>query len=135
VPTNTPIPTKAVNAVLSSPEWNYLTPLNTNVALLSGQGALTGTLPSFTAPNFQIIAGRASVSPASGNFSFTFPGGGFPNGLLCVLMQPEDTSGTQSTIDVSSVSTKTTGVGVWWRPSGTGFTGGPIVLNYIAIGF
>jgi len=130
----TAIPVHASLDYVSSADWDTLPLLNTQNGLFGAVGALVGSLPSITAPNWLIQAGRVAVSPTAGNFTFTFPNA-FPNGLLCVLMQPEDAGGVQSTIQLNSTSTKTTAVGIWWRPAGTGYTGSTVTVNFIAIGF
>ena len=133
MPTNTPIPTKSVGNVLAAADWNYLTALNGGVGLLGAVGPLVGTLPPVSAPNFQIQAGRMTVTCSAANFSFSWPTA-FPNGLLAVFIQSEAAGGGASdTIVLATTSTKTTAVAQLFR-SGAAYTGGAGV-NFIAIGF
>ena len=131
MPTNTPIPTKSVGNVLAAADWNYLTALNGGLGLLGAVGPLVGTLPPVTAPNFQIQAGRMTVTCSAANFSFSWPTA-FPNGLLAVFMQGE-ASGSPFVINNSPSSTKSSAVGQLFV-SGAAFTGSS-TLHFLAIGF
>ena len=131
MPTNTPIPTKSVGNVLAAADWNYLTALNGGVGLLGAVGPLVGTLPPVSAPNFQIQAGRMTVTCSAANFSFSWPTA-FPNGLLAVFMQGEAT-GAPVVINNTASSTKSLAVGQLFL-SGAAFTGGT-QLHFLAIGF
>ena len=129
----TAIPIHASLDYVSSADWDTLPLLNTQNGLFGAVGALVGSTPGTTAPNFLFQAGRVTVSPSGGTFTFTFPNA-FPNGLLCLFMQPEDVTGTQSGIEVASNANKTTGAGVWFRPANSLYTGSG-VLHFFAIGF
>ena len=131
MPTNTPIPTKSVGNVLAAADWNYLTALNGGLGLLGAVGPLVGTLPPVTAPNFQIQAGRMTVTCSAANFSFSWPTA-FPNGLLAVFMQGE-ASGSPIVINNQGSSTKSLAVGQLFQ-GGSAFTGG-VILHFLAIGF
>jgi len=131
MPTNPAIPTLATGNVLSATQWNYLTALNGAVGLLGATGPLVGTLPALTAPNFQMQAGRVTVTCSAANFSFSWPTA-FPNGLLAVFMQGEAT-GAPLVINNTGSSTKSLAVGQLFV-SGAAFTGGT-QLHFLAIGF
>lgn len=132
MPTNPAIPTLATGNVLSATQWNYLTALNGGVGLLGAVGPLVGTLPPVSAPNFQIQAGRASITVTAANFSFSWPTA-FPNGLLAAFIQSEAGAGQVDTIVLTATSTKTTAVAQFFR-SGAPYTGAA-GINFIAIGF
>ena len=131
MPTNPAIPTLATGNVLSATQWNYLTALNGGLGLLGAVGPLVGTLPPVSAPNFQIQAGRMTVTCSAANFSFSWPTA-FPNGLLAVFMQGE-ASGSPVVINNAPSSTKSLAVGQCFL-GGAAFTGG-VVLDFLAIGF
>ena len=132
MPTNPAIPTLATGNVLSATQWNYLTALNGGLGLLGAVGPLVGTLPPVTAPNFQIQAGRMTVTCSAANFSFSWPTA-FPNGLLAVFMQGEASSGSPVAINIMASSTKSLAVGQFFM-GGAAFTGTP-QLHFLAIGF
>ena len=131
MPTNPTIPTLATGNVLSATQWNYLTALNGGVGLLGAVSPLVGTLPPVSAPNFQMQAGRMTVTCSAANFSFSWPTA-FPNGLLAVFMQGEVT-GSPVVINNTPSSTKILAVGQVFL-GGAAFTGG-VVLDFLAIGF
>ena len=137
MPTNTTIPTKAVNTVLSSTEWNYLTPLNNSIGVLAGT-AQSGTLPAVTAPNFQIIAGHATgTTNVSGGLTITLPGGGFPNGLLSAVVCAGDNITNQGVVQIVNASTNKTTIQVNCLTATTPalMNTAAVAVNYIAIGF
>ena len=131
MPTNPAIPTLATGNVLSATQWNYLTALNGGLGLLGAVGPLVGTLPPVSAPNFQIQAGRMTVTCSAANFTFSWPTA-FPNGLLAVFMQGEAT-GSPVVINNTASSTKSVAVGQLYV-GGAAFTGGT-QLHFLAIGF
>ena len=140
MPTNTTIPTLSTGNVLTAGEWNDLTVLNSAVGLLAAGPSFTGSTPAVTAPNFQIIAGYASPTFSGGFGGITFPGGGFPNGLVAATMTAY--TGAASTTAVLSLdnSTTKTGLAIYCATAGSGsapsaYTGSGIGVHYIAIGF
>lgn len=136
MPTNTTIPTKAVNTVLSSTEWNYLTPLNNSIGVLAGT-AQSGTLPAVTAPNFQIIAGSAGgTTSAGGGLTITLPGGGFASGLLTATVCAGDNLTAQGVVQIVHASTNRTTLSLVCLNATGGVMATALVrVNYIAIGF
>ena len=133
MPTNTPIPTKSVGNVLAAADWNYLTPLNTALALFrtSSIGITGATPPAVTAPNFYIQAGYSSVTFSAASGTLTFPAA-FPNGILCVVGNINvGTGASQLAMNTASVSSVT-----WqaYSPSGTALNAAAYV-NWVAIGW
>ena len=137
MPTNPAIPTLATVNVLSATQWNYLTALNNSIGVLAGT-AQSGTLPAVTAPNFQIIAGsQGGTTNGSGVAVITLPGGGFPNGLLTVVVSPGDSITNQGVVQIVNASTNKNTLTVYCYSATTpALLAGTVVrVNYIAIGF
>ena len=135
MPTNTPIPTKSVGNVLAAADWNYLTPLNTMVGLYGAGGAMSGTPPVRTAPNFLIQSGMAAIAFVAGAGTLTFPVA-FPNGLLSVItIIHAPTSSSSSTCGpVSGGTFSGSSVSLWAAINGSSLSS-TYNVNYIAIGW
>ncbi len=131
MPTNTPIPSKAVNAVLASSEWNTLLSLNSGTGVYAAGGAWLGTPPPRTAPNFLISAGYGVVTFSGGIGTVLFTG--FPNGILAVTVTGNAGSGTDVTLTTQGTAALNA-VGVYATSAGSPFTGG-IGVHYIIIGW
>lgn len=90
----------------------------------------TATAQTSQPAGLQMMTGRVSVTTgALGNVAVTFPGTGFPGGVLFV--SAFTLSGTAVSPVVDSDSVTKTGMSLTW--SGVGNT--PIVFTYLAIGF
>jgi hypothetical protein len=136
MPTNSAIPTRATGNVLSSGDWNTLTPLNSAVGLYGRTSGLVGSVPVTGAPNFQIQAGTyVGTTTSGGSLSIPLPST-FPNGLLTVLVSVGDNAASLGQVQINAASNTTSSFGVLcWTLAGAVVNAGTVRINYIAIGF
>ena len=130
---NTPIPTHAVGDVLSSPDWNTLTPLNTSIGLFGVGSAISGSPPAGTAPNFLPQCGTSVVTTSGGIATITFPST-FPNGVVTVLPAPGDAASSLGQVVVHTTSTSNF-TAYCYTTTGSAITASSVRINWIAIGF
>ena len=130
---NTPIPTHSTGDVLTSGDWNDLTPLNTSVGFFGIGGSLLGSAPPTNAPNILFQTGYATPTCATGNGSFTYPTA-FPNGIVGVILTPIYSGPGDCTVSGTSSTNKTTCY-VWVNANGSAYTGSAIPFTWLAIGY
>lgn len=132
----TAIPTHSSGDVLPASDWNLLTQLNSQVALLNAGSAVVGTSPGATsAPTFYIQAGSNVVTTTSGGgWSFSYPTS-FPNGVLANVAWLGD-NGVPGFI-TGQQSGMTGGVlqGLAYTSASSVMNAATIRINWIAIGW
>lgn len=89
----------------------------------------TGTNATDHPDGLLLIAGRAVVTFASSLATLTFPGGGFPNGVLALSMNTMVGSANNPVVNGGDV-TKTRAIIVV-----SGVTTGNITISYMALGY
>lgn len=105
------------------------TQMNNLMLVLKRDSAISGSPPASPGP-FMMIAGQQAVSCTSATGTLTFPGGGFPTGLLCIVFAANSNSSVTIGYNAGGAATVTVVVAV----NGVGFTG-TATLSYVAIGW
>ena len=129
MPTNTSIPTHSVGDVLSSPDWNTLTKLNSAVGLFGTASTITGSAPLPNNPGFYVQAGSyvySGTSIASGTVSFPTA---FPNFLLVVIVCNGDSAADNTQVQLTNSGVSLSQFQYALTNASTGFR-----INWIAIG-
>jgi len=138
----TNIPTHNTGDYPSATEWNNIAnALNNGALTFNNTGYVTNLTGSASAPFF-IASGTLEIQTnSSGQIGFNIPGGGFPNGVISVVLKPTTTNsagtsqaGHSIQLDYSN-TTKTVIYTVAYNQSGTAINTVNVRFSYVAFGF